>query len=198
MTALTEWYNVLDPTLRVYWGVAIFSSVIFVIQMLMSFIGIGDMGDSDVDMDFDGGDGDALDDAGAMHLLSIRNIVYFLLGFGWAGVSLWNTIPNRILLAIVAVAVGLCFVGIFLFLFRQMMRLQHNGAFDIQDSIGKVCDVYVRIPANGQGLGKVQISLNGSVQELSARTDSDQMIPSGTKVRVLQIIDRNVLVVEKV
>lgn len=188
-----DWYNSLDPALKIYWGVAIFASVIFVIQTVMSFVGIGDM-DTDASVDVDPSP-DAMDDAGAMHLLSIRNIVYFLLGVGWTGVSLWNTIDNRIVLALIAVAVGCLFVAIFLFLFRQMMKLQHNGAFDINDAVGKTVDVYLRIPAAGQGMGKVQVSFNGSIQELDARTDSSAMIPSGAKVRVIDVIDRSVLIV---
>lgn len=157
-----------------------------------------DTGDADVDFDADtDADADSLDHAGAMHLLSIRNVFYFLLGFGWTGVSLWNTIPNRGLLCAIAALVGCVFVAIFLFLFNQMMKLQSNGAFDINDSTGRVCDVYLRIPANNQGLGKVQISFNGSVQELDARTSGEQ-IPSGTKVRVIRVIDKKVLEVEPV
>ena len=189
---MIDWYNSLEPALKVYWGIAIFASVIFVIQTVMSFVGISDV-DTDVDVD---ANVDGLDDAGAMHLLSIRNIVYFLLGLGWAGVSLWGTIANRLVLAIIAIVVGCLFVAIFLFLFRQMMKLQHNGAFDINDAVGKTVDVYLRIPASGQGIGKVQVSFNGSVQEIDARTDGDTLIPSGAKVRVIEVLNNRVLLVE--
>ena len=189
---MIDWYNSLEPALKVYWDIAIFASVIFVIQTVMSFVGISDV-DTDVDVD---ANVDGLDDAGAMHLLSIRNIVYFLLGLGWAGVSLWGTIANRLVLAIVAIVVGCLFVAIFLFLFRQMMKLQHNGAFDINDAVGKTVDVYLRIPASGQGIGKVQVSFNGSVQEIDARTDGDTLIPSGAKVRVIEVLNNRVLLVE--
>lgn len=194
MNEITSWFTELDPTLRIYWGIAIFASVVFVIQTAMSFLGVADIDSGDADVDFST-DTDSLDDAGSMHLLSIRNIFYFLLGFGWTGVSLWNTIENRILLVAAAVLVGCSFVALFLWLFRQMMKLQSNGAFDINDSVGKVCDVYLRIPAEAQGLGKVQISLGGSVQELDARSAGAQ-IPSGAKVRVLRVIDKKVLEVE--
>lgn len=198
MTNLSEWFNQLDPTLKMFWGIAIFASIVVLIQTTMSFIGMGDVDTGDADVDFDAdtdADADSLDHAGAMHLLSIRNVFYFLLGFGWTGVSLWHTIPNRVLLCLAGVLVGCLFVAIFLFMFRQMMKLQSNGAFDINDSVGKVCDVYLRIPANKKGLGKVQLSFNGSVQELDARTDGEQ-IPSGAKVRVLRVIDKKVLEVE--
>ena len=198
MSVLSEWFNQLDPVLKVYWGIAIFASIVVLLQTCLSFIGTGDVDTGDVDVDFDAdtdADSDSLDHAGAMHLFSIRNVFYFLLGFGWAGVSLWKTIPNRGLLCAVAVLVGCLFVAIFLFIYRQMMKLQSNGAFDINDSVGKVCDVYLRIPAKNQGLGKVQISFNGSVQELDART-AGEPLPSGAKVRVLRVIDKKVLEVE--
>lgn len=198
MNSLSEWFNQLDPTLKLFWGIAIFSSIVVLIQTTMSFIGMGDVDTGDADVDFDAdtdADADSLDHAGAMHLLSIRNVFYFLLGFGWTGISLWNTIPNRVFLYAAAILVGCLFVAIFLFLFRQMMKLQSNGAFDINDSVGRVCDVYLRIPANNKGMGKVQISFNGSVQELDART-AGEPIPSGAKVRVLRVIDKKVLEVE--
>lgn len=194
MTFLSDWFNQFDPGLRFYWGISIFASIVVIIQMSMSFAGIGDIDSGDADVDFST-DTDSLDNAGSMHLLSIRNAFYFLLGFGWAGVSLWNTIPSPVLLCAVSVLVGVLFVAIFIFLFRQMMKLQSNGAFDINDAVGKVCDVYLRIPGENQGLGKVQISFNGSVQELDART-SGEPIPSGAKVRVLRVIDKKVLEVE--
>lgn len=191
---LTEWFLSLDPVLRVYWGIALFASTIFVVQTVMSFIGIGDM-DTDMDMDMDGmSDTDALDDAGAMHLLSIRNIIYFLLGLGWTGVSLWHTIENRYLLALAGVLVGCAFVAVFITLFRQMMKLQSNGAFNINDAVGKTVDVYLRIPAQRTGMGKVQVSFNGSIQELDALTDSEDVIPSGAKVTVIEVIGRALLV----
>lgn len=200
MNVLSEWFNQLDPVLKMYWGIAIFASIVVLIQMVMSFAGTGDVDTGDADVGFDAdtdASADSMDNAGTMHLLSIRNVFYFLLGFGWAGISLWNTIPDRTILGVVAALVGCLFVALFLFLFRQMMKLQSNGAFDINDSVGRVCDVYLRIPANKKGLGKVQISFGGSVQELDARTEGEQ-ISSGTKVRVVRVIDSKVLEVEPV
>ena len=45
-------------------------------------------------------------------------------------------------------------------------------------------------------LGKVQISVRGSVHELDACSDGE-FIPTGAKVRILEVIDKNILKVEK-
>lgn len=198
MNTLTifSWYEALPHTLQIYWGIALFATTIFTIQMLMSFIGLGDLGDADVDTDFSGGDADGLDDAGAMSLISIRNIIYFLLGLGWAGVCLWNTITNRTVLLFCSIIVGCVFVLCFVAVFHQLMKLQQNGAVNINDAVGHVCDVYLRIPAAGQGMGQVQISMGGSVHEFDARTNAEEAIPSGAKVKVIEVND-HVLLVEK-
>jgi hypothetical protein len=44
-------------------------------------------------MDFDA---DTLDLGGGFSLLTIKNLIHFFLGLGWAGVSLWDYIDNRI------------------------------------------------------------------------------------------------------
>ncbi|MBO5965163.1 MAG: serine protease, partial [Bacteroidaceae bacterium] len=71
------------------------------------------------------------------------------------------------------------------------------GAYHISDSVGKVVDVYLTIPALRSGNGKVQISFNGSVQEIIALTDDDSPIRSGAKVRVLEVIDGSSVLVAR-
>lgn len=184
-----DWFNNLEPGIKVYWGIAIVSSTIFVIQTVLSLIGLGDF---DMDLDLDGGD--SLDSSGFSDMLSIKNAINFLLGAGWAGVCFYDNIPNAFILGIVAIICGCAFVYAFVFLFKKMMKLESNGAFDINAAEGKTCNVYLRIPAKRSGTGKVQISFDGSVQELDAVTDGD-MIPTGTKVVVMEILNNNILLV---
>lgn len=184
-----DWFSNLEPGIKIYWGIAIVATTIFAIQTILSMIGLGDF---DMDLDLDGGD--SLDASGVSDLLSIKNAINFLLGVGWAGVCFYNTISNAIILGIVAVLCGVAFVYAFVFVFKKMMKLETNGAFDINTAEGKTCDVYLRIPANRSGTGKVQISFDGSIQELDAVTDGD-MIPTGTKVVVMEILNNNILLV---
>lgn len=195
MDTITSWYESLDPMLRVYWTIAISTSVVFIIQMILTFVGIGDH-DADLSMpdSADIADGDTLDTGGAMQLFTIRNLINFLLGVGWGGVCFWSAVPMRPLLAIVAVLCGCAFVAMFIFMFRQMKKLESNGAFRIRDCVGMVCTAYLRIPAAREGQGKVQISLHGSVQEISAMTDG-AFIPTGARVRIIEVIDDNTLLV---
>ena len=203
-TAFFEWFGALPPHLRAYWSIAIAVSVIFLVQMALTLIGLGDtdaggdVGDLDTGgADMGDGNGDTMDTGGAIQLFTIRNTVNFLLGVGWGGVCLNGVIGNRFLLAIAAILCGCIMVGAFILMYKQLMKLEGNGSYRIEESVGKVCQVYLRIPAGMSGSGKVQVSFHGSVQELPAQTEGEA-IPSGTKVRVTRVIEKAILVVEKI
>jgi hypothetical protein len=79
-----------------------------------------------------------------------------------------------------------------------MSKLEKDGTFHIEDCVGSVVDVYLTIPAARTGVGKVQVSFQGSVQELIAVTDDEAPIHSGAKVRVLGLLDASSVVVERI
>ena len=189
MQTYLDLFQGLDTWMQVFWVCAAAGTVIFVVQMVLTLIG---MDSSDMDVDFDGAD--TMDLGGGISLFSIKNFVNFLVGFGWAGVCLGGVIENKWLLCFVAVLVGVAFVLMFFFIKKQTKKLEHNGAFRIEDSLGKSVDVYLRIPAGKSGKGKVQVSLNGSVQEISAMTEGES-IASGQKVKVVSVVDRSTVLV---
>ena len=187
MNDLLTWFQGLEPAAQVFWGCAIVSSAIFLIQAILTMIGM------DHDMDFEVGDfdGDTMDTGGAVSLFSIRSLVNFFVGFGWAGVSFYNDISSKAVLYFIAICVGLLFSYATVFLIRKMKKLEHNGAYKIADCVGKTCDVYLRIPAAGEGKGKVQISLNGGIHEFDA-VSTGEAIATGKRVKVIAV-EGNVL-----
>lgn len=189
-TTWLEAYQAMDTWMQVFWGCAIVGSLIFIVQMVLTLIG---MDSSDMDVDFDGAD--TMDLGGGISLFSIKNFVNFIVGFGWGGVCFAGIIENKWLLTFVAMLVGIAFVIMFFFIKKQTKKLEHNGAFLINDCVGKTVDVYLRIPKNKSGKGKVQVSLNGSVQEFDAMT-AGESIASGQKVEVLSVIDGSTVLVK--
>ncbi len=186
---MKEFFASMDGTQQFYWYIAIGASVIFIIQTIMTFIGAdSDTGvDADFDGNLDGGDS-------PFQLFSLRNLINFLLGFGWAGVSLYNVIESNVLLAIVAFLVGILFIAFFFFIMRALLKLSEDNSFKIEDTIGKIADVYLSIPAAKAGKGKVFISVRGSTHELSAITNSVDEIKNGSLVKVVGI-EGDILVV---
>lgn len=185
---MTEFYNSLSPLLKVYWALAIIASIIFVIQAIMAFIGLG----TDSDADFVPEDADE----GFSGLFSFRNLINFLIGFGWSGILFYDSIQQKWLLQIISIAIGFVFIALFLFMYKQISKLAQDNTFNIKDCLGINCTVYLRIPANLSGKGKVQISVHGSVHEIDAVSDAPQTIPTGTKVHVEQIVSQDTLLVK--
>lgn len=183
MEELVSMFQSLDTMQQVFWGCAIVASLIFLVQFILVMCGLDH---SDMDVDFDGSD--TMDLGNGINLFSIKNIVNFFLGFGWAGVCLRSCIENDVLLVVLSLAVGCLFVAMFVLLYKQTRKLEKNGAFSISDCLNKTASVYIRIPAGCQGKGKIQISVDGSVHEIDALTDEDE-ISSGMKVKVVEIVD---------
>jgi hypothetical protein len=70
------WWNSLDLFLKIMWGIAIAASIIFSIQMVMTFAGM----DADGNLEDGGSEGDA-----PFQLFTFRNFINFFLGFSWTG-----------------------------------------------------------------------------------------------------------------
>ncbi len=188
----TTWFSSMELLLQVFWVFAIVSSLFFVVQLVMTLIGIDG---GDVDTDVSGFDADAADVDG-FSLFTVKNFIHFALGIGWTGVSLWNVIPNRYVLILIALLVGVVLVMVFLWLFRKLMKLESRGSYNPADCVGSVADVYIPIPAERSGTGKVQLSIRSAVVEMDAQTNGDRL-STGTKVRVTELLNSHTVVVEK-
>lgn len=181
----------LEPLLRSFWFIAIPTSIIFIIQTIMTFAGIDDSSDG-IEADFDG---DFSDTDAPFQLFSLRNLINFLLGFSWTGISFYNTIANPIVLILFAFVIGVLFVALFFVIIKQVLKLGEDNTFKIANTLNKTAEVYLTIPEHKTGKGKIMISVNGAFHELEAMTENDS-IPSGATVKVVKIENQNILLVE--
>lgn len=192
---MIETFRSFDLALQIYWVLALLASVVFVIQAIATFMGFDADADADVP-DFSDTSG-ADFDADGFHLVSIKSIVCFVLGFGWTGVLFWNTIGNRIILGFVAAAVGLVFMALIAWLLYMVLKLDKDNTFRVQKAIGQSADVYLTIPANKAATGKIMLSFNGSMHELEALTADPESIATGGKVKITDVVEGDVVLVTK-
>ena len=187
---MTDKFLALDFPMQLFWGIALVTSVFFVIQTVMAFLGL----DADTE---DGSGFDTVEMEGLSGYFSFRNLINFLLGYGWGGVLLQGSIPSMMWLQLAAVGVGLVFVLAFVLVLRQVMKLSTDKTFQLDEALGLIADTYLRIPAEKKGTGKVMVSVRGSVHEIDAMTEGAE-IPTGAKVRVTKVIGSELLEVERV
>jgi len=187
-----EIFDNLDPVLRTFWFIAIPISIIFLIQTIMTFTGF-DSSDG-LEADFDG---DLQSVEAPFELFSLRNLINFLLGFSWTGISFYSTISNSFILFGLAFLVGSLFIYSFFLIIKQVQKLAENNSFQIASTLNKTAEVYLTIPEKKTGKGKIMISVNGSFHELSAMTENEK-IPSGSIIKVVKIENNNILIVETI
>jgi hypothetical protein len=185
------WWASLDLYLKILWGIAIPISIVFIIQMIMTFLGMGDHGDFSGDTDVD------TDMQMPFHFFTFRNFVNFFLGFAWTGISLYEAVNNKVWLTFLCVLIGLVLVSIVMALLYGLSKAIQSGNIDINNAIGKTATVYFPVPAAGKGMGKIQMSIQQAVREYDAISKMDEQLPTGTIVKVTEVIDSHTLVVEK-
>lgn len=190
---MITWWTSLSTAMQVLWAVTLSASLIFVIQTVMTFLGLGD---HDADFDMDTSDG-SFDADPSMNLLTFRNLVNFCLGFGWTAVLMHEKIESNALLIIVSVIVGILLVAIVMWIFKWLSEMQQTGNIDVHKSaVGCEGKVYLTIPGERKGEGKVQITINNAVREHDAVTDGET-IKTGTAIKVTEVINDYTLLVEE-
>ena len=169
--------------MQVLWAITLSASLIFVIQTVMTFLGLGD---HDADFDLDTSDG-SFDADPSMNLLTFRNLVNFCLGFGWTAVLLNESIESNALLIIISVVMGVMLVAIVMWIFKWLSGMQQTGNIDVHKSA---------VGCERKGEGKIQISINNAVREYDAITDGDT-IRTGTAIKVTEVINDYTMLVEE-
>lgn len=190
---MITWWTSLSTAMQVLWAVTLSASLIFVIQTVMTFLGLGD---HDADFDLDTSDG-SFDADPSMNLLTFRNLVNFCMGFGWTAVLMHEKIQSNALLIIVSVIVGILLVTVVMWIFKWLSGMQQTGNIYVHKSaVGCEGKVYLTIPGERKGEGKVQITINNAVREYDAVTDGET-IPTGKAIKVTEVINDYTLLVEE-
>ncbi|MBK3517150.1 hypothetical protein [Carboxylicivirga marina] len=177
---------------KFYWCIAIPSSLLFILQVLLTFIGsdshdIEADGNPDLSIEHDTG----ID----FQFLSIKNLIAFFTIFGWTGIicidsnlSIWLTI-------LISTICGLLMMLLMASIMYFMGKLTENGVFHLSTTIGKIGTVYLTIPGNRKGSGQIQIDAQG-FRTIDAITDNNDDISTGSIIEVVDVLNNDILVVK--
>ena len=190
---MTNWWESLESFERLFWYFALPFSSFFLIEMTLSVFGISF---SD-DCDFSDCSGDPSEDGmNSVYFLTFRNFLIMFAIFGWAGISFYNFGLGKIATLALALLSGLLSILIMGSIFYFMFKLDENGNRNLNTIVGKTGQVYIPIPANRQGKGKIQIVFHGGLKEVEAITD-EKKLNTGERVKVVKKLSETTLLVEK-
>lgn len=155
-----------------------------------------DGGDVDAPLDVDApngldGHGDLSD---GLHLFSIRALSAGIAFFGVGGlVAAKLGLPQLLAVPMAAVSGLLAAAGVAT-LMASMRRLESDRTIRISNAIGKVGNVYLSIPGQQSGTGKIMITIQERQVEIAAMT-REGTIASGTRVLVIDTVSSDTVVV---
>ncbi len=187
-----------DPLQIIYFVSAVFGCTMMILQLLLLTLGLG--GD-DVDFDSDsgvGGDAGAGEDAGTnatahdssadiFKVLSIRTVIAALAFFGLGGLIGLSATGSKAISVIFALGFGIIAMYVVYYLYLSIARLKSDGSISARTLVGCQGDVYVKIPAHGEGVGKVLVTQQERTMEYEAITTGVEL-KSGTPIIVVRIL----------
>lgn len=171
---------------------AAIGGTLLVLQFLMLLFGVG--GDADVDGGHGGHHG-GHDQGAFLKLFSLQTVTTFATFFGLVGLGTAKAGWSPVSVAGAATLAGSSALWFVAGAMRSLAKLHSQGNVDLANAIGCTGSVYLRVPAAGNGQGRVMLQVQGRTVECRATTRGDE-IPTGSTIRVVDRTDADVLVVE--
>lgn len=177
---LPEWWSNFDLTVQIFYGIALMAGLVVTILLLMALIGLDHEHLTSV--------GDSADVDDGTTLLSLKPILGFLLGFGWAGGALRSEGYSTIVSCLGALSAGVLAMGAIYLLIRSTSKMRSDGTLKRENAIGQIGTVYIDILADSAPGGQITVSVGDRMIVLQATHSGPITLRSGTKVKVLEFI----------
>ncbi|MFA5658722.1 MAG: hypothetical protein WC900_05500 [Oscillospiraceae bacterium] len=203
---MIDWWNGLEPFLRIAYCIAIPATLLLVVQTILTIVGFGDSGegmdfsdtsgiDMDIDVDTDVSDGsvyeasDISQTAGAQpfQFFTIQGFVTFLCVFGWLTIALRRSGASQVISSVIGFLTGAIAMYGIAKLFQATLKLQSNGTLNINNAVGKSATVYIRIPGKAAAAGKVNVVIQERLVECDAITLGKNDLPTGSSVKITAV-----------
>ena len=174
-----------DTVIAAYYYLAIFSTLVFAIKLVMFTI---TGGDSEVIADFNS----EIDTDCSFNFVSIQSVLAFFMAFGWMGYAGLKQFGfSHIVNVLVAILVGLAFMTGTAFLMFSVRKLEKNIKKDYTTALNKIGKAYTHFAPNAEG--QIEIDIN---EQLSVVNATNEEIKAFTPIKVVKV-ENDTLFIEK-
>ena len=191
MESFNAWWEGLSIVLKIYWGIAIPFTAIFLLQLLFSFFGGGEHPDDTPDVDI------ATDHGISFQFVTFKNMVGFFTIFAWTGIACLDAGISQGITLLISTLAGMGMMGLMAGIYYMLSKAGADGTLKMRNAIGLEGEVYLTIPPKRSHMGKVQIVVTGSLRTLDAMTDADHPIATGKLVSVSDVVNESILIVNE-
>ena len=178
---MLDWWNTLPLMEQFFYGIGLLSLFLTIILAVLTIIGLD--GTSTL-LQAEGKQGNH-----RLRILSLHTISAFLLGFGWGGVLCLKVGLHPFVASILSLALGVILMALMYLLMAAMIRLHFRSDLDLSMAIGALAEVYVTVPANRSGRGKIRVG--DELSTVNAETQSITSFKPGDEVRVVERIGKS-------
>ncbi|APZ46465.1 hypothetical protein BW723_09220 [Polaribacter reichenbachii] len=187
---MMEWFQELASFPKTYWIITGISTLIFLFVLVSTFIGADtdDIGDVDMEVDADTG--------ASFQFFTFKNVVAFFAIFGWSGIACIDAGYSRSTTIIVSIICGLAMMFVMAAMFYYISKLTSSGTLKMQNALNSIGEVYLTVGANRSKIGKVQIKVQGALRELEALTDCNEDLKQGNVIKVIEVTNNGILIIE--
>lgn len=191
------WWDGLSNFQQIIFIIAGSSTVILFIFLILLLLGLGDesFDGADVDdLDFDPFNDEPLGAFSGLKILSLRGTLAFLSIGGWVAFILEPELGIAWSL-IIGIFSGFIASLLLAVAFKMSLRLESSGNIDYKNAIGKTAKVYLRVPKEKSGIGKVNLVLQERLVEIDAITDELEDLKVNEMVIIIGLEDERTLLV---
>jgi hypothetical protein len=187
---MTEWFSGLSPFQQTYWVLTGIASLFFLVVLMATFIGADgdDIGDVDAEIEVDTGVG--------FQFFTFKNLVAFFAIFGWSGIASMDAGNTKTTTVLISITCGLLMMFVMASLFYYISKLTSSGTLRMNNALHAIGEVYLTVGANRSRIGKIQIKVQGALRELEALTDHFEDLKQGKVVKVTEVTNNGILIIE--
>jgi len=182
------WWSGLGWSEKIYWFITLLFTTFFVFQVMFGML--GDHDHQHVEhMD------DSTDHGLGFRVFTFKNLIAFFTLMGWSGLACLQSGLNIYIVIGISVICGFLMMLLMAALYYFAGKMTQSGTLNIEGALDKIGETYIPIPSQRKGMGKIQLKLQGSFREMDAITDDLEDIPTGAEIKVLQIVNNQILLV---
>ena len=173
----------------IYYYLAIFATILFVIKLIIfSIFG----GDSEVSADFTS----EVETDISFNFISIQSVLAFLMGFGWMGYAALKQFDlSQLFSFLSAFGIGFIFMFFTAYLMFMIKKLEKNIKKDKITALEKIGKAYSSIEPLSEG--QIEIEINGQLTITKATNNTNEKINAFEPIKVIKV-ENDILYIEKI
>jgi hypothetical protein len=175
---------------------ATFVMLVFLVLMLIGVDGSDFDGIDVPEIDTDFLNDEPISAIGGLRIFTIKGALAFLSIGGWIA-YIFAGLLGPLLSILLGAIFGSVAAVLQAMAFKAMMKLEVAGNLDYKNAIGKTGTVYMRVPKDKSGKGKITVVIQERYAEIDAITeDLEDILPKST-IEIIGLYDETTLLVKR-